>query len=81
MPVVEVKLTAGRTDQQKDKIIAGITEVLVDTLNVRTDKSPYSSTIFPNRTGGFKESRPRSLGLERDLSRPRISIRNRLRFS
>jgi len=38
MPLVEVKLTAGRTEEQKEKIIEGFTKVLVDVLNVKPEQ-------------------------------------------
>jgi len=38
MPLVEVKLTVGRTEEQKEKIIEGITKVLVDALNVKPEQ-------------------------------------------
>ena len=54
MPVVEVKLTAGRTDQQKEKIIAGITGVLVDTLNVRPEQVTVLLYDIPEQHWGLQ---------------------------
>ena len=33
MPVLEVKILEGRTHEQKQKMIAGLTDVLVNTIN------------------------------------------------
>jgi 4-oxalocrotonate tautomerase len=63
MPVVEVKLTAGRTDQQKERIIAGITEVLVDTLNVRPDQVTVLLYDIPKQHWGLQGKPLTSLSL------------------
>ncbi|MFQ5406386.1 MAG: 2-hydroxymuconate tautomerase [Candidatus Micrarchaeia archaeon] len=38
MPVVEVKMHAGRTQEQKDALIAGVTDVLVKTIGCPPEK-------------------------------------------
>ena len=54
MPVVEVKLTAGRTDQQKERIITGITDVLVQTLNVKPDQVTVLLYDIPQQHWGLR---------------------------
>jgi 4-oxalocrotonate tautomerase len=39
MPYVNIKLTAGISQEQKDKLIAGVTDLLVKTLNKDPEKT------------------------------------------
>ncbi len=39
MPYVNIKLTSGVTQEQKDTLIAGVTELLVKTLNKDPEKT------------------------------------------
>ncbi len=39
MPYVNIKLTSGVTTEQKDRLIAGVTELLVKTLNKDPEKT------------------------------------------
>ncbi len=39
MPYVNIKLTAGVTKEQKDTLIAGVTDLLVKTLNKDPEKT------------------------------------------
>lgn len=37
LPVVQISMWAGRTDEQKKKIIEGVTDVLCEALNIKPE--------------------------------------------
>jgi 4-oxalocrotonate tautomerase len=54
MPLVEVKLAAGRTQEQKERVIDGITKVLVTTLNVKPEQVWVLLYDIPKPHWGFE---------------------------
>jgi len=60
MPVVEIKLWEGRTKEQKEKIIKGVTDVLTDVLGIKPAAATVLIYDIPKRnwgTGGKASTR------------------------
>ncbi|MBU0614811.1 MAG: tautomerase family protein [Nanoarchaeota archaeon] len=53
MPIVEVKMWSGRTEEQKEQIIQGITKVLED-VGVPAEKTTVIITDYPKSNWGTK---------------------------
>ncbi|ATP41186.1 4-oxalocrotonate tautomerase [Solibacillus sp. R5-41] len=53
MPIVQIQLLEGRTDEQKENIIAQVTEALVEAAEVSAEQVRVIITEFPAKHWGI----------------------------
>ena len=57
MPIVEIKMWEGRTDEQKEKLIEGISKVFSDELNVNLSHLHIIITDVSKKNWGLEGKR------------------------